>query len=85
MIRTRSATPNPEPSRELVSLDDVVAALPFICRRDHRIVAGFAKQSAAEEWAQSRSWNDESKFTVHTAAEVINSWQDGKPEHEDDD
>ena len=26
-----------------------------------------------------RSWNDESRFTVHTAADVIVAYQDGPP------
>jgi hypothetical protein len=34
-------------SKELVPVDDVVAALPFIVRRDHRIVAAFAKKTLA--------------------------------------
>ena len=67
-----------EPSRELVPIDDVIANLPFIVRRDQRIVAAFAKKTPAEEWAQLRSWNDESRFTVHTAAEVIVAYQDGE-------
>lgn len=33
---------NHEPSRELVPIDDVIAALPFIVRRDHRIVIAAA-------------------------------------------
>jgi hypothetical protein len=67
-----------EPSRELVPIDDVVGNLPFIVRRDHRIVAAFAKKALAEEWAQMRSFNDESRFTVHTAAEVLFVFQDGE-------
>ena len=41
-------------------------------------MAGFAKKALAEDWAQSRSYNDESRFTVHTAAEVIVAYQDGE-------
>ena len=67
-----------EPSRALVPVDDVVANLPFIVRRDHRIVAAFARKAPAEEWAQMRSFNDESRFTVHTAAEVLFVFQDGE-------
>ena len=67
-----------EPSRALVPVDDVIGNLPYIVRRDHRIVAAFAKKTLAEEWAQMRSWNDESCFTVHTAAEVITAYQDGE-------
>jgi hypothetical protein len=47
-------------------------------RRDHRIVAAFARKLAAEEWAQGRSFSDESRFTVHTAAEVLFVFQDGE-------
>jgi hypothetical protein len=67
-----------EPSRELVPIDDVIAALPYIVRRDHRIVSAFARKSAAEDWARDRSWNDESKFTVHTVVEVLFVFQDGE-------
>ena len=67
-----------EPGRELVPVDDVVGNLPFIVRRDHRIVAAFARKATAEEWAQMRSFNDESRFTVHTAAEVLFVFQDGE-------
>ena len=54
----------------LMLVDDVVDNLPFIVRRDHRIVAAFARKMAAEDWAQMRSWTDESRFTVHTAQEA---------------
>jgi len=47
-------------------------------RRDHRIVAAFARKATGEEWAQMRSFNDESRFTVHTAAEVLFVFQDGE-------
>ena len=77
MTRPWSVT-RKEPSRELVPIDDVIVNLPFIVRRDHRIVAAFAKKTLAEEWAQMRSWNDESRFTVHTAAEVLFVFQDGE-------
>jgi hypothetical protein len=49
-------------------VDDVVGNLPFIVRRHHRIVAAFARKQAALDWAQKRSWDDENRFTVHTAA-----------------
>jgi hypothetical protein len=65
----------------LMVIDDVVDNLPFIVRRDHRIVAAFARKTAAAEWAQMRSWNDESRFTVHTAAEVLFVFQDGEEAH----
>jgi hypothetical protein len=67
-----------EPSTALIPVDDVVDNLPFIVRRDHRIVAAFAKKTLAEDWAQMRSYNDESRFTVHTASEVIIVYQDGE-------
>ena len=69
----------PKPGTALIPVDDVVDNLPFIVRRDHRIVAAFArKMHDAEDWAQLRSWNDESRFTVHTAAEVLFVFQDGE-------
>jgi hypothetical protein len=66
-------------STALIPIDDVVDNLPFIVRRDHRIVAAFARKAAAIEWAEIRSMSDESKFVVHTASEVIGAWQDGEP------
>jgi hypothetical protein len=72
-------------STELVPVDDVIGNLPYIVRRDHRIVAAFARKSTATEWAQMRSWNDESKFVVHTATEIVNAYQDGNAERDDDD
>jgi hypothetical protein len=68
----------PKPGTALIPVDDVVDNLPFIVRRDHRIVAAFARKMHAEDWAQLRSWNDESRFTVHTAAEVLFVFQDGE-------
>ena len=62
----------------LIPMDDVLDNLPFIVRRDHRIVAAFARKQAAIEWAEIRSMNDESRFTVHTASEVIVAYQDGE-------
>ena len=59
-------------------IDNVVANLQFIVRRDHRIVAAFARKMAAEDWAQHRSWNGESRFTVHTETEMIGAWQDSE-------
>jgi hypothetical protein len=67
-----------EPSRELVLIDDVVAACPYIVRRDNRIIATFARKALAEEFAQGRSWHDESLFVVRTASEVIASYRDGE-------
>ena len=66
------------PGTALMEIDDVVGNLPFIVRRDHRIVAGFARKQAAIEWAEMRSFSDESRFTVHTAVEVIGAYQDGE-------
>src|SRR6185295_18971343 len=47
-------------------------------RNSGSVVAAFAKKALAEEWAQMRSFNDESRFTVHTAAEVLFVFQDGE-------
>ena len=53
------STAKKEPSRELVLVDDVIGNLPFIVRRDHRIVAAFARKQAAPDWSELRSFNDE--------------------------
>ena len=68
----------PPTGTALIPVDDLVDNLPFIVRRDHRIVAAFARKAAAEEWAQNRSYSDESRFTVHTASEVLFAFQDGE-------
>jgi hypothetical protein len=43
-----------------------------------RTAAAFARKAAAIEWAEYRSFGDESWFTVHTAAEVLFAFQDGE-------
>jgi hypothetical protein len=65
-------------SKALVPIDDVVDNLPFIVRRDQQIVAAFARKHPAIDWAELRSFNDESRFTVHTAQEIINVFQNGQ-------
>jgi hypothetical protein len=64
-----------EPSRELVPIDDVVANLPFIIRRDHRIVAAFARKQPAIDWAELRSFHDKSRFTVHKPKTSLTSFR----------
>ena len=64
-----------EPSRELVLIDDVVANLPFIIRRDHRIVAAFARKQRAIDWAELRSFHDKSRFTVHKPKTSLTSFR----------
>lgn len=69
----------PKPGTALIAIDDVVDNLPFIVRRDHRMVAAFTKLRAAQDWASDKSYSDESLFTVHTATETIDSYRDGEP------
>jgi hypothetical protein len=69
---------NRVPTDTALMVDDVVDNLPFIVRRDHRIVAAFARKMASEDWAQMRSWTDEGRFTVHTAQKVLFAFQDGE-------
>ena len=45
---------------------------------DQQIVAAFARKQPAIDWAELRSFNDESRFTVHTAEEIINVFQNGE-------
>jgi hypothetical protein len=68
------------PDRALIPIDDVIDNLPFIVRRDHRIVAGFARLKAATDWAADRSYSDESLFTIHTRGEIIETYRDGEAE-----
>ena len=59
-------------STALVPIDDDVDNLPFIVRfataPSLRRSPGRQRRSKG---AEMRSWNDESRFTVHTAADVI--------------
>ena len=55
-------------------VDGAIGGLPFIERRDHRIVAAFA----AQDWASDESYADESVFVVHTASEVLETYRDGE-------
>ena len=74
----RLLKPRPVTGTALIPIDDLIDNLPFIVRRDQQIVAAFAKKAAAEDWALMRSVCDESRFTVHTATEVIGAYQDGE-------
>ena len=71
------STAKKEPSRELVPIDDLIAACPYLVRGDGRIVSAFARKQAAVDWAELRSFNDELKFVVHTANEIVDEFQDG--------
>jgi len=62
----------------LIPVDDVVDNLPFVVRRDHRIVAAFAREEPAIEWAELRSFNDESRFTIHTVNRIVAAYQFGQ-------
>ena len=42
----------------------------------------FSRKAAALDWAQDRSWSDKSRFTVHTAQEVIGVFQYGEERHD---
>jgi hypothetical protein len=47
-------------------------------RRAAEAGRGGDRKQAAIDWAELRSFNDESRFTVHTAAEVLFVFQDGE-------
>jgi hypothetical protein len=47
-------------------------------RRAAEAGRGGDRKQAAIDWAEMRSFNDESRFTVHTAMEVIDAYQDGE-------
>ena len=65
-------------STALTLVDGVIDNLPFILRRDHRIVATFARLRAAQDWASDKSYSDESLFTIHTASEALETYRDGE-------
>ena len=50
---------NRKTSTALIAIDDLIYNLPFVVRRDHRMVAAFAKKAHALDWAEMRSFNDE--------------------------
>jgi hypothetical protein len=58
-------------------VEEAVEQLPYIVRRDNRLAAAFARKDHAEDYAQTRSYNDESRFTVHTATAILAIYQDG--------
>jgi hypothetical protein len=74
MFKTKRTT-----GTALTPIDDVVDNLPFVVRRDHRIIAAFAKLRYAQDWSSEKSFSDESPFTIHTASEVIETYRDGEP------
>ena len=47
----------------------------------HRMVAAFARKQAAIDWAMMKSFDDESRFTVHTAEKVVDAYRDGESEY----
>jgi hypothetical protein len=47
-------------------------------RRAAEAGRGGDRKQAAIDWAELRSFNDESRFTVHAAMEVIDAFQDGE-------
>ena len=67
-----------ETGTDLMLVDGAIGGLPFIERRDHRIVAAFARLRAAQDWASDESYADESVFVVHTASEVLETYRDGE-------
>ena len=66
------------PGGELMVIDDVVANLPFIICRDHRIMAAIARKQPAIDWAQLRSFNDEPRFTCIRPKRSLTSFRTGK-------
>ena len=67
----------PQPKAPQMPVDEAAEMLPYIVRRDSRLAAAFARKDHAEEYAQMRSYNDESDFTVHTATAVIAVYRNG--------
>jgi hypothetical protein len=68
---------SPQPKAPQMPVEEASEVLPYIVRRDAKLAAAFARKDHAEEYAQTRSYNDESSFTVHTATAVIAVYRDG--------
>ena len=66
-----------QPAAPQVPVEEAVEHLPYLVRRDARLAAAFARKDHAEDYARDRSYNDESKFTVHTATAVLDVYRDG--------
>ncbi len=66
------------PAAPQIPAEEAVEELPYLVRRDNRLVAAFARKDHATEWAEMRSFNDESRFTVHTATAVLAVFKDGE-------
>jgi len=65
------------PAQRPIPVEDAAEHLPYIVRRDSKLAAAFARKELAIEWAELRSYNDESDFTVHTATAVIAVYRNG--------
>jgi hypothetical protein len=48
----------------LIVLDSVKDCLPYVVRRDDRIIAAFDRRKEAEDWAEGKSYYDRSLFEV---------------------
>ena len=66
------------PAAPQVPVEEAVESLPYLVRRDTRLAAAFARKEQAIEWAELRSYNDESKFTVHTERAILAVYRDGE-------
>ena len=67
----------PQPKAPQMPVEEASEVLPYIVRRDSKLSAAFAKKDHALEYAETRSYHDESSFTVHTATAVLAVYRDG--------
>ena len=59
----------------------VAASHPSSAVPRHRMVAAFARKQAAIDWAMMKSFDDESRFSVHTDEKVVDAYRDGEWEY----
>ena len=66
------------PGTARIRVDDVIENLPFIVLG---IIASLHRSpgKSRPDWASERSYMDESRFTIHTANQVVEVYQDGEP------
>lgn len=65
------------PAVRQLPVEEAAEVLPYVVRRDTRLVAAFANRQQAEDFAVYRSMGDESEFVVHTATAVLAVYRDG--------
>jgi hypothetical protein len=67
-----------QPQDRQIPVEEAAEDLPYLVRRDSRLAAAFFRKDHAVEWAEMRSYGDESRFAVHTERAVLAIFKDGE-------